>query len=229
MKLDKLRIVVDERERKSGIPDLLRAVGINIEMKTLSVGDYIVAPETVVERKSIKDLISSVFDGRLFDQCNRLKENFQFPIILMEGNMDEINEITENPLIFYGAVSSIALDFKIPVIATPSADHTAKLLVSMCSRKELPKGPFLKKIKKSNDIQKQQLVALSSLPGVGEKLAIRMLEKFGSPLKVFNASSTELAKVQGLGNARAKKIKKMLEMKSKHLKKSSQKTLHESA
>ncbi len=229
MKLDKLRIVVDERERKSGIPDLLRAVGINIEMKTLPVGDYIVAPETVVERKSIKDLISSVFDGRLFDQCNRLKENFQFPIILMEGNMDEINEITENPLIFYGAVSSIALDFKIPVIATPSADHTAKLLVSLCSRKDLPKGPFLKKIKKSNDIQKQQLVALSSLPGVGEKLAIRMLEKFGSPLKVFNASSTELAKVQGLGNARAKKIKKMLEMKSKHLKKSSQKTLHESA
>ncbi len=229
MKLDKLRIVVDERERKSGIPDLLRAVGINIEMKTLPVGDYIVAPETVVERKSIKDLISSVFDGRLFDQCNRLKENFQFPIILMEGNMDEINEITENPLIFYGAVSSIALDFKIPVIATPSADHTVKLLVSMCSRKELPKGPFLKKIKKSNDIQKQQLVALSSLPGVGEKLAIRMLEKFGSPSKVFNASSTELAKVQGLGNARAKKIKKMLEMKSKHLKKSSQKTLHESA
>lgn len=229
MKLDKLRIVVDERERKSGIPDLLRAVGINIEMKTLPVGDYIVAPETVVERKSIKDLISSVFDGRLFDQCNRLKENFQFPIILMEGNMDEINEITENPLIFYGAVSSIALDFKIPVIATPSADHTAKLLVSMCSRKELPKGPFLKKIKKSNDIQKQQLVALSSLPGVGEKLAIRMLEKFGSPLKVFNASSTDLAKVQGLGNARAKKIKKMLEVKSKHLKKSSQKTLHESA
>jgi DNA excision repair protein ERCC-4 len=230
VKLDKLRIVVDERERKSGIPDLLRAIGmINIEMKTLPVGDYIVAPETVVERKSIKDLISSVFDGRLFDQCNRLKENFQFPIILMEGNVDEINEITENPLIFYGAVSSIALDFKIPVIATPSADHTAKLLVSMCSRKELPKGPFLKKIKKSNDIQKQQLVALSSLPGVGEKLAIRMLEKFGSPLKVFNASSTELAKVQGLGNARAKKIKKMLEMKSKHLKKSSQKTLHESA
>lgn len=229
MKLDKLRIVVDERERKSGIPDLLRAVGINIEMKTLQIGDYIVAPETVVERKSIKDLISSVFDGRLFDQCNRLKEHFQFPIILMEGNVDEIIEITENPLVFYGAVSSVALDFKIPIIATPSADHTAKLLISMCSRKDIPKGPFLKKIKKSNDIQRQQLAALSSLPGVGEKLSVRMLEKFGSPLKVFNASSTELAKVEGLGNARAKKIKKMLEIKSKHLKKSNQKTLHESA
>jgi len=228
VKLDKLRIIVDERERKSGIPDLLRAIGINIEMKTLPIGDYIVAPETIVERKSIRDLISSVFDGRLFDQCNRLKEHYQFPIILMEGNVDEINEITENPLIFYGAVSTIALDFKIPIIPTPSADHTAKLLVSMCSRKETPKGPFLKKIKKSNNVQKQQLAALSSLPGVGEKLAIRMLKKFGSPLRVFNANLAELTKVEGLGAARAKKIKNMLETQSKYLKKSNQKTLHES-
>jgi len=37
MKLDKLRIIVDERERKSGIPDLLRATGINIELKTLPI------------------------------------------------------------------------------------------------------------------------------------------------------------------------------------------------
>lgn len=228
MKLDKLRIIIDEREWKSGIPDLLRAVGINIEMKTLPIGDYIVAPETIVERKSIRDLVSSVFDGRLFDQCNRLKEHYQFPIILMEGNVDEINEITENPLIFYGAVSTIALDFKIPIIPTPSADHTAKLLVSMCSRKETPKGPFLKKIKKSDNVQKQQLIALSSLPGVGEKLSIRMLKKFGSPLRVFNANLAELTKVEGLGAARAKKIKNMLETQSKYLKKSNQKTLHES-
>ena len=228
MKLNKLRIIVDERERKSGIPELLRAVGINIEMKTLPIGDYIVAPETIVERKSIHDLISSIFDGRLFDQCNRLKEHFKFPIILIEGNLDEINDITENPLIFYGAISGIALDFKIPVLPTPNADHTAKLLVSLCSRKESSTGPFLKKIRKSNDMQKQQLTVLSSLPGVGEKLALRMLEKFGSPFRVFSASSTELAKVEGLGGVRAKKIKKMLEATSKHLKKSNQKTLHES-
>ena len=57
-------MIVDERERKSGIPDLLQAVGVKIEMTNLPIGDYIVAPETVVERKSIQDLVSSVFDGR---------------------------------------------------------------------------------------------------------------------------------------------------------------------
>ncbi|MEK6957213.1 MAG: ERCC4 domain-containing protein, partial [Thermoproteota archaeon] len=227
MKLDQLRIIVDEREKKSGIPDLLKAVGVNIEIKTLPVGDYIVAPEIVVERKSIRDLISSIFDGRLFDQCNRLREHFQHPVILMEGNVDEIEEFTENPLVFYGALSSIALDFKIPVLPTPNATHTAKLLVSMSSRKEAAKGPFLKKIKKSSDLQRQQLSVLCSLPGVGEKLATRMLEKFGTPLQVLGASSVELSKVEGLGKERAKKIKEMLESKSKFLKSSNQKTLHD--
>ena len=228
MKLEDLRIVVDERERKSGIPDLLKSVGLNLEMKTLPIGDYIVAPETIVERKSIRDLMASVFDGRLFDQCSRLKEHFEHPIVLMEGNVDEIEEITDNPLIFYGAISTVVLDFKIPVIPTPSAAHTAKLLVSMCSRKDTPKGPFLKKIKKSSDLQKQQLSVLCSLPGIGEKFAVRMLEKFGTPLKVFSATTAELAKVEGLGEARAKKIKKTLDTKSKFLKKSNQKTLHDS-
>jgi len=227
VKLNQLRIVVDEREKKSGIPNLLKSIGINLEIKTLPIGDYIVAPETIVERKSISDLVSSVFDGRLFDQCNRMKENFQFPIIIIEGNTDKIEELVENPFVFYGAVSSVAIDFKIPIISTPNASHTAKLLVSMCSRKDTTKGPFIKKIRKSDDVQKQQLSVLSSLPGVGEKVAIRMLEKFGTPLKVFSASSTELSKISGLGEARAKNIKKILQAQSKHLKKTNQKTLQD--
>jgi len=185
VKLENLRIIVDDREKKSGIPELLKSVGLNVEMKTLPIGDYIVAPETIVERKSIRDLMASVFDGRLFDQCTRLKEHFEHPIVLMEGNVDEIEEITDNPLIFYGALSTVVLDFKIPVIPTPSAAHTAKLLVSMCSRKDAPKGPYLKKIKKSPDLERQQLSSLCSLPGVGEKFAVRMLEKFGHILQSY--------------------------------------------
>lgn len=225
MNIENLRIVVDEREKKSGIPDLLKAVGINLEIKTLPIGDYIVAPETVVERKSISDLISSIFDGRLFDQCDRLREHFAHPIILMEGNVDELEQIVENPFVFYGALSSVAIDFKIPIVPTPSAAHTAKLLVSMCSRKEITKGPYLKKIKKSDNLQRQQLSVLCSLPGVGEKLATRMLERFGSPARMLNASLADLAKVEGLGEARAKKIKQMLESESKLKKQSNQRTL----
>ncbi len=220
-------MVVDERESKSGIPDLLKHLGVKVEMTNLPVGDYIVAPETVVERKSIYDFISSVFDGRLFDQCNRLKEHFEHPVIIIEGNVDEIEKITENPLVFYGAASSVVLDFKIPVIPTPNASHTAKLLISMCARQGNLKGPFLKKIRKSGDLKRQQLSILCSLPGVGEKLATRMLEKFGSPVNSLNASLSELAKIKGMGESRAEKIRKTLDAGAKDAKKSDQKTLHD--
>lgn len=220
-------MIVDKRERKSGIPDLLRAVGVKVELRNLPVGDYIVAPETVVERKSIHDLVSSVFDGRLFDQCNRLKEHFEHPAILMEGSLDKIEQIIENPLVFYGAISAIVLDYKIPIIPTPSASHSAKLLISMCARQATSKGPFLKKIKKSDDLQKQQLSVLCSLPGVGEKLATRMLERFGTPSKTLSASFTELSKIKGVGESRALKIRKMLDAESKYKKNTSQKTLHD--
>ncbi len=227
MKIEDLRMVIDEREKKSGIPELLKQVGVKVETMNLPVGDYIVAPETVVERKSVSDFISSVFDGRLFDQCNRLKEHFEHPTMIIEGNVDEIDQITENPLIFYGAMSSVVLDFKIPVIPTPNASHTAKLLISMCARQGSVKGPFLKKIKKSNDLQQQQLSILCSLPGVGEKLASRMLEKFGTPNNSLNASSTELSKIDGMGLSRAQKIRKILDSKIKETKNSDQKTLHD--
>jgi len=227
MKINELRMIIDEREKKSGIPDLLRAVGVNIELTNLTVGDYIVAPETVVERKSVQDFISSVFDGRLFDQCNRLKEHFEHPAIVIEGNVDEIDQIAENPLIFYGAMSSVVLDFKIPVIPTPNASHTAKLLISMSTRKGNIKGPFLKKIRKSGDLERQQLSILCSLPGVGEKLATRMLERFGSTGNSLNASLIELSKIKGMGESRALKIRKMLDTESKFKKKVDQKTLHD--
>src|SRR3989442_13134832 len=119
-------MIIVERERKSGIPDLIREVGVKVEMTNLPIGDYIVAPETVVERKSVYDFISSVFDGRLFDQCSRLKEHFEHPTIIIEGNVDEIDQFTENPLFLYGSVSSIVLDFKILVVPIPNSFHSAK-------------------------------------------------------------------------------------------------------
>lgn len=215
MGMKSVRIIADERERKSGIPGLLKEIGIDLEVRTLEIGDYIVAPETVVERKSIRDLLSSVFDGRLFSQCARLKKNFERPAVLMEGNIDEIDNIVENPMIFYGAVSTIVIEFGIPVIPTPSALHTAKMLVAMATNRDrsASRKPYLKRIKKSSDLEQQQLSILCSLPGVGERFAERMLQRFGTPIGALSATGAELAKVEGMGEARAKKIRHVLSSK----------------
>lgn len=235
------RIVVDERERSSGIPGLLRMAGAVIDFAQLKVGDYLVSPEIAVERKTVRDLISSIYDGRLFGQCSDLVRHYQKPLLVVQGNIAELAEIPEDvkdrdvkrlaermPLA-YDALATVATEFRIPIIHTPSADQTAQLLLTLVNnslREGKATGPLLRKIKKENPVYIQQLSVLSSVPGVGEKLAARMLDKFRTPKRALNASVAELSTIPGFGLARAERVRKILDS-SNNVKQIVQKTLFE--
>ena len=221
-----VRIVVDERERSSNIPVLLKNAGAVIDFTQLKVGDYIVSSETAVERKTVRDLISSIYDGRLFVQCSDLVKYYQKPLLVVQGNIGELGETsedmedpddiklhTERMSLAYDALITVATEFRIPIIHTPSAEQTAQLLVTLVNRslqEAKATGPLLRKIKKENPIQIQQLSVLASLPGIGEKLAARMLKKFHTPIRALNASAAELATIPGFGLARAERVRKVL-------------------
>ena len=221
-----VRIVVDERERSSNIPVLLKNAGAVIDFTQLKVGDYVVSSETAVERKTVRDLISSIYDGRLFVQCSDLVKYYQKPLLVVQGNIAELGETsedmedpddiklhTERMSLAYDALITVAMEFRIPIIHTPSAEQTAQLLVTLVNRslrEGKATGPLLRKIKKENPIHIQQLSVLASLPGVGEKLAARMLKKFHTPIRALNASAAELATIPGFGLTRAERVRKVL-------------------
>ena len=221
-----VRIVVDERERSSNIPELLKNAGAVIDFTQLKVGDYVVSSETAVERKTVRDLISSIYDGRLFVQCSDLVRYYQKPLLVVQGNIadlaqtsedmedpDDIKLHTERMSLAYDALITVATEFRIPIIHTPSAEQTAQLLVTLVNRslqEAKATGPLLRKIKKENPIHIQQLSVLASLPGVGEKLAARMLKKFHTPIRALNASAAELATIPGFGLTRAERVHKVL-------------------
>ncbi len=60
------RVIVDMREFRSTLPALLHAHEIQVVPATLQVGDYVISPAMVVERKSVADLIQSFNSGRLW-------------------------------------------------------------------------------------------------------------------------------------------------------------------
>jgi DNA excision repair protein ERCC-4 len=221
-----VRIVVDEREKSSRIPDLLRQAGATIDFAQLKVGDYIVSPETAIERKTIRDLISSIYDGRLFVQCSELTQHYSKPMLIIEGNIvelldfpthtddDQLRILVERIPLSYNALAEIALDFRIPIIHTPCSEYTSQLLVILVNKSlqgRRSSGPLLKRIKKSNPTYTQQLSVLSSIPGVGDKLAVRMLDKFRTPQRALNASVAELGRISGFGITRAEKMRKILD------------------
>ncbi|XP_013776603.1 DNA repair endonuclease XPF-like [Limulus polyphemus] len=78
------KIIVDLREFRSDLPSLIHRRGIDVEPITLEVGDYILTPDTCVERKSLNDLIGSLNNGRLYSQAQAMSRYYKQPILLIE-------------------------------------------------------------------------------------------------------------------------------------------------
>ena len=85
----KLRVIVDEREKPSSVPDFLKKLGLQVEFKMLDVGDYIISPICAVERKSSRDFLKSLYSGRLYDQASRIKEDYEKAFFIIEGNFPD--------------------------------------------------------------------------------------------------------------------------------------------
>jgi DNA excision repair protein ERCC-4 len=222
-----VRIVVDERERNSRIPKLLRDAGVRVDFAQLKVGDYITSSATAIERKTINDLIDSIYDGRLFLQCSDLNQYYSKPVLVIEGNILDLADIPvgiandkqlkillERLPLAYQTLTKIALNFRIPMVHTPSAEYTSQLLILMAKiaqQSEGDTGPLLRKIKKEKPIYFQQLSILTSIPGIGDKMAIKMLQKFKTPNRALNATIAELGRISGFGTARAIKVREILD------------------
>ncbi len=208
IKQDNPTVFVDRREIKSGIPKILREMGVTVKEITLEVGDYLISERVVVERKSANDFINSIIDGRLFDQAINLVNNFQRPIVIIEGRFPERGM---HPNSIRGAIASLVMDYGISVFQTKDQNETAEFLAIMAKR-ELKGGGIarLRGEKKPLTDKELQLYLVEGLPGVGPELARRLLEKFKTVEKVFTASEKDLKGIDKLGEKKAKEIRRIL-------------------
>jgi DNA excision repair protein ERCC-4 len=224
-----LRIVCDERERASGVPQELLELGVAVDFSQLKLGDYILSPSTAVERKSVRDFVSSLYDGRLFDQVNELTKSYPNAFVLVEGDPGEISMISRNPRSYYGAMAALTLTFNVKTLFTPSPADTALALTAMASRLTKGEGarpPIIYQAPlKSVELHKEQVYIIASLPGVGPGLAKRLLDRFGTPRAVFTATVPQLSMVRGVGRVRAEKIVKALTSPFKGISEESQPSL----
>lgn len=209
------RVIVDERERQSGVPDLLSKLDVRVYYTRLAVGDYVVNPEIAAERKSIGDFVSSVYDGRLFAQASALSSSYKKPYIIVEGDVNQVSGMVKNIASYYGAIASVTLAYDLRLMHTANPDETALAIAALVKNsraKPIPPG-LVQAPPKSKDEAQQQLYFVSSLPGVGMKLAKRMLGRYGTPRKVASLTEAQFAMVPGVGAKRASKIAHVLDTK----------------
>ena len=209
-----LRVVADEREKPSGVPDALRALGVHVEYRVLDVADYVIGAYAI-ERKSVRDFISSLYSGRLFDQAHRMGEAYQTAFLIVEGELwAELGKV-RNPRSLWGALISAVLDFDLNTFFAPDHQQTAQFLYTLGKggRRQSDSGgpPLIVRKPRTADQSRIQLSVLASLPGVGPRMAKQLLDHFGSLRKVFAASTTEISVGAGLGKSRGLSFVKLLD------------------
>ena len=185
-----LRVLVDSREAPAAraIMRHLRTLGCEVEVSNLQVCDYLVSERCAVERKEVRDFVKSIVDGRLFRQAAELKDTYEAPIIVVQGYLPAALRFTRmSPMSVWGAMTSLALDFRIPVINTPNSLSTAQLIQRLAhheqARKRRPVQP--RPFKKTETLADRQVYLLCGLPRVGASLAEELLKSLGTPMRVF--------------------------------------------
>ncbi len=205
---DRVTVLVDTRENNM-VPSYLRETGAEVLMKQLNVADYICSDRVAIEKKTISDFLQSIINQRIFKQLGELAESFERPVLVIEGNPEMLFlERGIHPNSIRGVLSSIAIDYKVPIIWTSNPKETANMIYWIAKREQEKEKRELQiryKIKVGS-IARQQEFLVSGLPHISNKLSKRLLKQFKTVRKVFNAKPEKLMKVDGLGKEKAAKI-----------------------
>ena len=208
-----LRVIADERERPSGVPQELEGLDMMVNYRVLDVADYLVQ-DYAIERKSARDFVSSLFSGRLFDQAYRLGEAFQTPILIVEGDLEREIQSLRTPRSIWGGLISVVLDFRLACFFTKDQKQTAQFILTL-ARGHRYKGtksrPLRVRKPRIEDVHRVQRTIVESLPTIGPQMAEQLLTNFGSVRKAFAASVTDMAIGAGIGRSKALTINRILD------------------
>ena len=203
------RIYVDPRER--GMAKLLEARGMEVTLRNLDVGDYVVSDRVAIERKTASDFVASIIDPErnLFRQIGDLSRSYDRPVLILEGRDLYTRQV--NPSSIRGALAAVAVDYGVPIIPTEDQDETASVIALLATR-EQKEGhePKLHGHKTARTLKEQQEYLISAIPNVGPRVARNLLRHFGSIERIMTARQEELQDVEMVGPKIAERIRELV-------------------
>ncbi len=204
-----IEIIIDYREKSNAVVKHLLKENISIKFANLSVGDFMIGP-VVIEFKTVIDFVASIIDKRLLDQVKRLSKT-EKPLIIIQGEEDiySVRNIHKNAI--NGMISSIVVDYDIPLLWFKNPKETASFLYSLAKRFQGEKRDINLHVKKPSTLKEQQEYLIASIPGIGSMLAKNLLKRFKTIKAIANADIKEIEQVEGIGKKKAETIKAILE------------------
>jgi ERCC4-type nuclease len=213
-------IIIDTREQDEE-EQYFKDNNIEYRKEALPCGDYAAEDSNgnrvIIERKEIKDYISSLFEGRLDDQLGRLAQE-DCPILFISGELDEYYEAVPGQSRFsrgqfYGSLSSCIVRYGLRSViwnqCECSHEDTLGMIVKVLehtSQGNIDKIPKRKKREFNN-----QIGFLRELTGCPQDTAIEMIKYYGSVRKVIEAPLDDLKSFKGMGPKRISRMRMLLD------------------
>ena len=196
-------------------------------VKNLDVGDIMFDYEgrtLIIERKTIKDLLSSIKDGRYREQKKRLFAHYSKSdvIYLIEGALG----YRDNNSIYFGAIVNMLLRDNIQILHTGSVKQTITLIETIKIRFD-NKTDFIFeknnenssniacnyvdtiKLKKKDNLDPYncQLIQIGQIPGLSTTKAKAILDTYGNLMNLI--SEIEINGIDDLKNVKITQDRKL--------------------
>jgi ERCC4-type nuclease len=198
------KVVADIHEKNSLIiSELESSKEIDLEVKSLKIGDYLIG-NTIIERKTTSDFVSSMINKRLIQQLNQMKK-YKQQMLIIEGDFESLYRL-KNSNSVRGFI--LSLSQQIPIIFTQDNEDTAKYLITLAKQQLKPKIEFTLHSRIPKTIKEQKQYVLEAFPGIGPKSAKKLLKEFKTLTNTLNASFENLEKIL---KSKARNFKKLLD------------------
>lgn len=207
------RIVVDVREFRSSLPSLLHGRSNIVVPCMLTVADYVLTPNICIERKSVRDLISSFKNGRLFNQAETMLQHYKSPMLLIEFDQNKSFTLdtfgtdhtttlstASNPQDLQSKLALLTLAFpRLKIIWSSSPYQTAEIFDELKKQQEEPDpikavqiGLVAGEDPSDQSFSQTPQDMLRAVPGMTEKNLSRITLELGNLADVSNLTVEEL-------------------------------------
>lgn len=204
-------IVLDHREANSTLAPYLKSMGAHVSFKHLNTGDVRLSQRILIERKTARDLVNSLTDGRLLHQCRRLNAAALRPLLLIE--IGQGHEQAVHPDAVHGALAYISLDLGMPVMMTKGTEETARFLIAAARREhDVMERWAFESLQRAAEHQDIRAIERATSAAAAEIKAIELGEVDRTPLAQRwpehskHQQTAVLAAIDGVGQTRAKAL-----------------------
>lgn len=167
-----LKVYIDNREQKriKSATQYYTEQGLEVEVKELEIGDYIFTDgenSVCFEYKEINDFITSINDGRVFNQAINMAENYDYHFVVIRG--------TESERAKYLAISKNYRSVSIRKDKNPSLNFLCYCIYGLnYKRAKLIVDTY--NLYSLEDLKTLTIDKLKEIDGIGENTARKIME-----------------------------------------------------